>query len=293
MTRPALPSRNLSRKPTTLNTNLNKGLISYVAAACAAGGAMLAGATPAEGEVVYTPTNTPIVKGSPVSLDLNHDGVIDFVLSMYDNGNALARRPSCSVCTFGEHGSLKASPQQAGNEIWGVSSSVLPHSSRSASPKRRLKKPTNPVKEAAAAVEWGVVVGNGPGRSFQSQALAMDSSNSFYYFGGGGTINSFGPWGKGRRGTGPYLGFKFLIDGEVHYGWARVNVKGNFLDLSATLTGYAYETVANRPILTGFTNGSADTSSDASQQAQPPVTGSLGQLAIGASGRRQASQPAQ
>ena len=66
MTRPASPSKNLSRKPITLNTNLNKALISYVAAACAAGGAILAEAIPAEGEIIYTPTNTPILVGSPV-----------------------------------------------------------------------------------------------------------------------------------------------------------------------------------------------------------------------------------
>jgi hypothetical protein len=288
MIHPALPSKNLSRKPTTLNTNLNKALISYVAAACAASGAILAEAMPAEGEIIYTPTNTPILVGSPVSLDLNHDGVIDFVLS--NNGGDPGRHPSCSVCTFGEHASLKVSPQQAGNAIWGVSSSVYKFGSNAQRRKRQQKKP-NTVKEAAAPVAWGEVVGNGPERSFQSQALPMDSSNSFYYFGGGGTVNSFGAWGKGRKFTGPYLGFKFLIDGEIHYGWARVNVHANFLDVSATLTGYAYESVANRPILTGFTHGSVDASSDASQQAQPPVAGSLGQLAIGAAGQRPATQP--
>jgi hypothetical protein len=290
MTHPALPSKNLSRKPTTLNTNLNKALISYVAAACATGGTILAGATPVEGEIVYTPTNTPILAGSPVTLDLNHDGVADFVLTMFSN--AAPRHPSCSVCTFGAHGSLKVSPEQAGNAIWGVSSSVYNLRSNALRRKQLKKKPTTVVKEAAAPVPWGVVVGNGPERSFQSQALPMDSSNSFYYFGGGGTVNSFGAWGKGRRSTGPYLGFKFLIDGEVHYGWARVNVKATFLDLSATITGYAYETVANRPILTGFTHGGVDASSDATQEAQPPVAGSLGQLAIGASGRSAAAQPA-
>ena len=288
MIHPALPGKNLSRKPTTLNTNLNKALISYVAAACAASGAILAEAMPAEGEIIYTPTNTPVLVGSPISLDLNHDVVMDFVLS--NNGGDAARHPSCSVCTFGAHGSLKVSPQQAGNAIWGVSSSVYQLGSNAQRRKRQQKKP-NTVKEAAAPVAWGEVVGNGPERSFQSQALPMDSSNSFYYFGGGGTVNSFGAWGKGRRFTGPYLGFKFLIDGEIHYGWARVNVNADFLHLSATLTGYAYETVANRPILTGFTHGGVEASSDVSQEAQPPVAGSLGQLAIGASGQRPASQP--
>lgn len=289
MTHPAVPSKNLSRKPTTLNTNLNKALVSYAAAACAAGGAILAVATPAEGEIIYTPTNTPILVGSPVSLDLNHDGVVDFVFTM--DGGDHARHPSCTVCTFGSHGSLKVSPDQAGNAIWGVSSSVYKLTSNALRRKPQQKKP-NTIQEAAAPVAWGEVVGNGPERSFQSQALPMDSSNSFYYFGGGGTVNSFGAWGKGRKFTGPYLGFKFLIDGEVHYGWARVNVKATFLHLSATLTGYAYESVANRPILTGFTHGSVEASSDPSQEVQPPVKGSLGQLATGASGRSSASQPA-
>jgi hypothetical protein len=288
MIHPSVRSKNLSRKPSTLNTNLNKALISYVAGACAAGVASLAGAMPAEGEIIYTPTNTPILVGSPVSLDLNNDGVADFVLSM--NLNAAVRRPSCTVCTFGQHGSLKVGPEHAGNAIWGVSSSVYKIGSNLRRRKQQQKKP-NTVQEAAAPVAWGEVVGNGPERSFQSQALPMDSSNSFYYFGGGGTINSFGAWGKGRKFTGPYLGFKFLIDGEIHYGWARVDVNAKFLDLSATLAGYAYESVANRPILTGFTHGTLDASSDVSQQVQPPVAGSLGHLAIGALGRSAASQP--
>jgi hypothetical protein len=122
--------------------------------------------------------------------------------------------------------------------------------------------------------------------------MQMDSSNSIYYFGGGEKVNSFGAWGKGHQGTGPYMGFKFLIDGEIHYGWARVNVKAKFLGLSATLTGYAYETIANRPILTGFTHGTADASSDPSQETQALAPGSLGQLALGvaSSGRRAALQ---
>ncbi len=291
MVRPATPSSKASRKPIDLNKNLNKSLLAYVTAACAVSGAILAEALPSDAEVVYTPTNTPILVGSPILLDLNNDGVADFKLS--NNFNAFDRHPSCTICTFGSHGSLKAGPEQAGNEIWGITSSVRTHSSRSPLRKRQQKKPTT-VKEAAAPVPWGVVVGAGPERSFQSQALPMDSSNSIYYFGGGGTINSFGAWGKGGRETGPYMGFKFLIGGEIHYGWARVEVKATFLHLSATLTGYAYETVANRPILTGFTHGTMDATSEPSQEMQAPATRSLGQLALGAaaSARRAAIQAA-
>lgn len=289
MVPPSALSSKPSRKPATLNTNLNKGLLSYVAAACAVSGAILAETLPSDAEVVYTPTNTPILVGSPVLLDLNNDGTVDFVLS--NNFNAFDRHPSCSPCTFGSHASLKAGPEQAGDAIWGITSNVRLHGSRAQLRKRQQKTPN--VKEAAAPVPWGVVVGAGPERSFQSQALLMDSSNSIYYFGGGGTVNSVGGWGKNGRATGPYMGFKFLINGEIHYGWARVDVHGKFLHLSATLTGYAYETVANRPILTGFTKGSMDASSDSSQQTQALAPGSLGELALGASAssRRAAVQP--
>lgn len=56
-----------------------------------------------------------------------------------------------------------------------------------------------------------------------------------------------------------FLGLQFLINGETHYGWAAVSVV--FVDskipwtLSATLTGYAYETVADQPIVAGQISG--------------------------------------
>ena len=50
-----------------------------------------------------------------------------------------------------------------------------------------------------------------------------------------------------------YLGMKFTINGKVHYGWARLsvtNLKDKFR-ITATLTGYAYETIPNKPIKAG------------------------------------------
>lgn len=158
MVPPSALSSKPSRKPATLNTNLNKGLLSYVAAACAVSGAILAETLPSDAEVVYTPTNTPILVGSPVLLDLNNDGTVDFVLS--NNFNAFDRHPSCSPCTFGSHASLKAGPEQAGDAIWGITSNVRLHGSRAQLRKRQQKTPN--VKEAAAPVPWGVVVGAGP-----------------------------------------------------------------------------------------------------------------------------------
>jgi hypothetical protein len=68
-----------------------------------------------------------------------------------------------------------------------------------------------------------------------------------------------------------YLGLKFQINGQYHYGWARLSVEtnGQFIT-AATLTGYAYETIPNKPIITGKTHGKDEAT--------------LGRLAQGASG---------
>jgi len=55
------------------------------------------------------------------------------------------------------------------------------------------------------------------------------------------------------------LGLRFVVEGEVHYGWARLSVSlghhRQYEDVSGILTGYAYETVPNQPIVTGKTEG--------------------------------------
>jgi hypothetical protein len=91
---------------------------------------------------------------------------------------------------------------------------------------------------------------------------------------GAGMANGFtgtcrGPWIDAR---GRYLGLKFIIKGEIHFGWARLNVRCVYPHaINATLTGYAYETVANQPIVAGDTKG-PDESVD---------PGTLGNLARG------------
>src|ERR1700685_2804628 len=52
----------------------------------------------------------------------------------------------------------------------------------------------------------------------------------------------------------------------------------------AVLTGYAYETVANKPIVTGKTKGEADHVPDINQTGSAPEPASLGRLARGAQG---------
>ena len=98
-----------------------------------------------------------------------------------------------------------------------------------------------------------------------------------------------GPW---FNITNRYLGLKFTIKGKTHYGWARLTV-GRGLALPATLTGYAYETIPDKAIVAGKTNGVADdfTHLDPGPNASTPgpipetlQPASLGTLALGAQG---------
>jgi hypothetical protein len=49
-----------------------------------------------------------------------------------------------------------------------------------------------------------------------------------------------------------YMGVRFQISGETHYGWVRMNVHSGPTDeINITITGYAYNTVANQGLFTG------------------------------------------
>jgi hypothetical protein len=98
---------------------------------------------------------------------------------------------------------------------------------------------------------------------------------------GDGMVNGYsfrkgtcvGPWAHANK---KYLGLKFLVNGKTHYGWARLNVSCVFPHpINATLTGYAYQTVANKPIVAGKTKGPGAIAGE---------PGSLGSLARGAIG---------
>jgi hypothetical protein len=280
MTDTESPRGNLIRTPTPLSPRLNKRLTSYVTAASAAGVGMLAGAQRADAEVVYTPANTPILINTPVALDLNNDGTTDFELS---NNYLAGLAKSCTICSFFEHASLKVSPAQAGNAIWAITSASH-HSSQAR--RKNKKKAKNLIEPVAAPVFWGVIMGHG--RPVETTPLVMDSQNDRFSYSDHYSSNSIGAWGKGRHFAGSYLGLKFTVGSEVHYGWARVEVHASGLTITATLTGYAYETVANRPIITGLTHGTFDMSGEmdpaALQQAPVSTPGTLGQLALGAAG---------
>jgi hypothetical protein len=89
------------------------------------------------------------------------------------------------------------------------------------------------------------------------------------------------------KATDRYLGLRFEIDGKTHYGWARMTV-GSGTHTRARLTGYAYETIPNKPIIAGKTEGPDEGSDDEANPAtlnEPTLQpASLGLLAMGSPG---------
>jgi hypothetical protein len=69
---------------------------------------------------------------------------------------------------------------------------------------------------------------------------------------GGGTYNNHDGFKFGQT---TYIGFKFLISGQAHYGWARVVVRFDpdtrKRKLYLQVTGYAYEATPNKTIKAG------------------------------------------
>ncbi|HEY4902189.1 MAG TPA: hypothetical protein VIH89_01830 [Candidatus Sulfotelmatobacter sp.] len=227
---------NMPPATSRINAKLEKNLAGYMAAAGAAGVGVLALAQPAAAKVVYTAVNVTISPHSAVPLDLNNDGVSDFIISNWFYGHA-------------SH--LSIVDQAPGNQVFGK----------------------NGVNDGpAAALFLGVPIG--PKGAFQNNgSMAQQASVSGISSGGDG------PW---ANVTNRYLGLKFSVNGETHYGWARLTVKAKG-GVFATLTGYAYETVPNKAIEAGAKSGPVVAEAAIHPQegaaANPPAT--LGVLARG------------
>ncbi len=112
------------------------------------------------------------------------------------------------------------------------------------------------------AVNSNQPIGGGPPSSYASalrRGALIGSNRKFEPFGRMayaisylGSVEWRGPWANGGKGVkNRYLGLKFQIGNETHYGWARLNVTTSFSGFTPVLTGYAYETEADRPIEAG------------------------------------------
>ncbi len=123
----------------------------------------------------------------------------------------------------------------------------------------------------AAALKAGSPIGKG--QLFQASATCMASFSLDGSF-------SVGAWpGAVNR----FLGFQFEINGQTHFGWARLSVSRT--PYTATLTGYAYETVPNRTIIAGQIDSATVSDLPATHpSALRSQLGTLGALALGSIG---------
>jgi hypothetical protein len=231
------------RTPSKLSESLHHRLNSYALAASASGvslralsksaeyalpvGLALGGAVAlsesAEAKIVYTPASRGVYcHGSgtcrgKLNIDLNHDGIADFSLS----------------AGFGRPGTwLDVGPIDKQNEIRATLGKTFFGSSRSF---------------AAALHKGKLIQGN---TKFHAESFRM-----FYYYNEGCTsCLESGPWLDVKN---RYLGLKFYVKGKPHFGWARLSTGTlhSFRDPWAILTGYAYETIPNKPIIAGKTHG--------------------------------------
>jgi hypothetical protein len=249
--------------PTNLSTSLQHRLGTYVLAAGAAGVSVLALTTPSEAEIVYTSANEIIGRNGSYKLDLNHDGIIDFIL--------VEHAASTGVGTF-QRLSVEAANGNGVNCI--VSSFCIS------------------TYIYAAAWEPGTEIGVSPLYGWIHSSAPMAQEQLLRR---GGSVFYYWPW---ANISDRYLGLKFKINGQTHYGWARLTVKfhGGLpknRTWEAHLTGYAYETIAGKSIIAGKTQGASNdnrddenTSGASFRPGLPELKhfAALGTLALGASG---------
>ena len=235
-----------TRPRARLGGTLEKNLLAYAAAASAG---LLLAARPADAEIIYTPSNIPMAVARRnlgpafTQFDLNNDRTRDFTFAM-------SYTSLYNSSTLRHKFYLKVVPAQVGNgAVQGMKTTL------------------------AAALSQGDKIG--PQQKFGANGLYM-------------ALSEFDAFGSRKSGTWQnveyaYVGLKFVITGEIHYGWARIKFPypGTFdpgpLGFPS-IYGYAYESTPNRAIVAGQTSGSAQETSTASTPA------SLSVLAAGASG---------
>jgi hypothetical protein len=225
-----------------LSERFTVNLNAYALAAGAAGVSLLAMIQPAEADVVYTPANQSIPTNQFFSIDLNHDGSPDF---RFLQG------------TFHYHNFTE------NLSVWPLGRNRIAQSS----------------KGFAAALPMGASIG--PHQTLdKTNRLAVVETRGFQYgstYTGVYTRHVYGPWAYAQN---RYLGVGFTIDGTVHYGWIRISVVLQTERFQATITGYAYETVANQTIHAGQLTEEASLP----QGSAPVAQRSLGMLALGSPG---------
>lgn len=183
-----------------------------LAAYSAMAGAFVAVSSDANAAVVYTDIeDVDVALGEAYELDMDNDGYTDFLMVAASN--------TAGTWTYAYViGNLEAYGYGGpDNMIIGYTGAYLPYGSALAS---------------------GDAIGEDAG--FISNAINYGVLASIF---GGAT---YGPF---ANTTDAYLGVQFAIDGDVHYGWVRLDVSVGPVEF--TVKDYAYDDVAGTEILAG------------------------------------------
>jgi len=219
MKRSSGPRKTAFKFPESVRHQLNRLAIAIILA----GAGLFALAWPAGAQIVYKPTVITVKENSSYNLDLNKDGVTDFIIST---------NQSVQRCGPGQQGPYDTVAETAASGNAAVGS-------------------------PAALLQEGQQIG--PSQAFYGGTGGM----AWTFFCNGGSTGGDNWIDEQYCGymcehltflTG-YLGLMFQVNGETYYGWALLSVKlrrENF-DLVVTLHGYAYETTPGVPINAGQT----------------------------------------
>jgi len=242
-----------------LSVSLDQHLNFYALAASAASVSLLALAQPSEAKIIYTKTHQIIGTNGVYPLELNNDGIIDFLVQESGAPFSVSTGSNCLGVKEAFGNAVEGSIAKYGTHI----ASALGKGALIGSRQRFISRGSLNTEEVMVAVACSIDLGC----RIPGQWVNADNR---------------------------YLGLRLQVNGKAHYGWARLSVQMNSRNyqITAALTGYAYETVPDKGIRAGQMHGATDAASDlgltvpaiskpSAAVARPGHSASLGQLALG------------
>jgi len=225
---------NRSRKAAPLQEALCHRLDAYALAATAAGVGLLACALPAEATTVCNSASITLARTASFPLNPAHQQAAPFLVAQTTFYFSYSSGPA-----FWDRGFFEPNPQ-------GV-----------------MLSPSN---NLPAALSEGALIG--PSANFakgNSYGLLFTyglGEPGDHYLKGGGTMNKHR--GNFKFGQTNYVGFRLLLSGQYHYGWARIEVAFHhnetfrrMLMSETRISGYGYESNPDTVIAAGDCHGPA------------------------------------
>lgn len=247
-----MSQRSSRARRATMSKELNHNLRLYSLAAATTGVSILALASPVQSEVVVTRKNIPLVnlqEGVGLTpVDLNNDGISDI---------------SFGLDSFG--------PYSYVTDLVFVS---IPKGNGVVATKATPPRNIPFVSALVRGDEVGPSARFNRGNPSASLLYIYQNDNDSQC----SNRHTSGHW----AGNNPdrFVGVRFQIKGQTHYGWVRITVATKIErgcgTISATITSWAYETIPNKAITIGTTKESV-----AEGKSAVPA---LGMLALGADG---------